>query len=122
MIIPNCPVDISDVLTFQNKQSVVRGVYKQLSTVIRLNKYKIPANMISINRLLFIILISLSLNSSFSQINSVNFSQFEPRLSTLSDSVYIVNFWATWCVPCVKELPEFEKINAQYSGKKVKVF
>lgn len=25
------------------------------------------------------------------------------------DKVYIVNFWATWCVPCVQELPDFVK-------------
>jgi thiol-disulfide isomerase/thioredoxin len=25
--------------------------------------------------------------------------------------IKIINFWATWCVPCVKELPIFEKIN-----------
>lgn len=37
------------------------------------------------------------------------------------DTVYVVNFWATWCVPCVKELPEFNKIYEQYQGKPVKV-
>jgi thiol-disulfide isomerase/thioredoxin len=29
-----------------------------------------------------------------------------------SDQIQIVNFWATWCAPCVKELPAFEKLNA----------
>jgi thiol-disulfide isomerase/thioredoxin len=28
----------------------------------------------------------------------------------------IVNFWATWCGPCIKELPNFEKINRKYGG------
>lgn len=28
----------------------------------------------------------------------------------------IINFWATWCGPCIKELPNFEKINRQYGG------
>ncbi|HYD23044.1 MAG TPA: TlpA disulfide reductase family protein [Flavipsychrobacter sp.] len=37
------------------------------------------------------------------------------------DTVYVVNFWATWCIPCVKELPEFNKISDQYQGKPVKV-
>ena len=37
------------------------------------------------------------------------------------DTVYIVNFWATWCAPCVAELPEFNKLNDKYSGKPVKV-
>ena len=38
-----------------------------------------------------------------------------------NDTTYIVNFWATWCVPCVKELPFFEEINTKYANKKVKI-
>jgi thiol-disulfide isomerase/thioredoxin len=38
-----------------------------------------------------------------------------------SDTVYIVNFWATWCKPCVEELPYFEQVNQQYQHQKVKV-
>ena len=43
------------------------------------------------------------------------------RITNKSDTTYIINFWATWCGPCVKELPEFEKLNENYKGKKVKV-
>ena len=43
------------------------------------------------------------------------------RIHNNSDTTYIVNFWATWCKPCVAELPEFEKINTDYKFKKVKV-
>lgn len=28
-----------------------------------------------------------------------------------SDKIQIINFWATWCAPCVKELPLFEKLH-----------
>ena len=38
-----------------------------------------------------------------------------------SDTVYVLNFWATWCAPCVEELPSFEKLNKAYAGKPVKV-
>ena len=37
------------------------------------------------------------------------------------DTVYIVNFWATWCAPCVGELPEFNHIKDKYADKPVKV-
>ena len=29
----------------------------------------------------------------------------------------LINFWATWCVPCVEEFPELVKIDADYRGK-----
>ncbi|MGB3606378.1 TlpA family protein disulfide reductase [Psychroserpens sp.] len=34
---------------------------------------------------------------------------------------YVVNFWATWCAPCVKELPSFEELNARYKDQNVEV-
>jgi len=37
------------------------------------------------------------------------------------DTTYIVNFWATWCIPCVGELPEFAKLHDHYRGKPVKI-
>jgi len=30
---------------------------------------------------------------------------------TNTDSTYVINFWATWCAPCIKELPYFEELN-----------
>ena len=38
-----------------------------------------------------------------------------------SDTVYVINFWATWCIPCVQELPSFDSITAKYNEQKVKV-
>ena len=31
------------------------------------------------------------------------------KLSDLKGQFVVLNFWATWCVPCIKELPEFQK-------------
>lgn len=45
----------------------------------------------------------------------------EALLHKDNDSTYIVNFWATWCKPCVKEMPYFEKIAETYAEDKVKV-
>ncbi len=36
------------------------------------------------------------------------------------DTIYVVNFWATWCKPCVKELPAFDSLGAN-SAPAVKV-
>ncbi len=50
-----------------------------------------------------------------------DFKTFEPFLKISNDTTYVVNFWATWCMPCVAELPHFEKANKVYKHKKVKV-
>lgn len=53
---------------------------------------------------------------------SLNFQELEKNyLKKKNDSIYVINFWATWCKPCVKELPAFEKIAADYASKKVKI-
>lgn len=38
-----------------------------------------------------------------------------------SDTTYIINFWATWCAPCVDELPGFEKLSEEYKGDRLKI-
>ena len=41
--------------------------------------------------------------------------------NTESDTIFVINFWATWCAPCVAELPAFEKLNQRYAKDKVQV-
>ena len=56
------------------------------------------------------------------RIPSYDFETFQKKiLQKNNDTTYVVNFWATWCKPCVKELPYFERINKEYADKKVKV-
>lgn len=38
-----------------------------------------------------------------------------------NDTTYVVNFWATWCKPCVKELPFFERMQSERQEDKVQV-
>lgn len=38
-----------------------------------------------------------------------------------NDTTYIISFWATWCKPCIKELPYFDSLQTKYAGKKIKV-
>lgn len=54
-------------------------------------------------------------------VKSYDYKTLEYFLSQKNDTTYVVNFWATWCKPCVEELPNFEKLNAEYKGKNVKV-
>jgi thiol-disulfide isomerase/thioredoxin len=41
--------------------------------------------------------------------------------ATSKDTLYIINFWATWCDPCVAELPNFNILYNKYAGKPVKI-
>ena len=50
-----------------------------------------------------------------------NYKELKPLLEQKGDKIYVVNFWATWCAPCVKELPAFEKLNSVYASKDVEV-
>lgn len=42
-------------------------------------------------------------------------------LGDLAGSVVVLDFWATWCDPCRKSMPEFEELSRQYRDRKVVV-
>ena len=50
-----------------------------------------------------------------------NFKQFEYLLHKNNDTVYLINFWATWCKPCREEIPAIERVGSKYQSQKFKV-
>ncbi|WP_158838086.1 TlpA disulfide reductase family protein [Polaribacter sp. L3A8] len=54
-------------------------------------------------------------------VKSYTYTELKPLLEKKDGKTYVVNFWATWCAPCVKELPAFEKLNQEYAAKNVEV-
>jgi len=52
--------------------------------------------------------------SSYSQTAEVvTASELQQRITNGSEDIQIVNFWATWCGPCIKELPFLERITTE---------
>jgi len=47
------------------------------------------------------------------QAEIIKLADLQHLMEEESPPVHIINFWATWCAPCVKELPFFEKITAE---------
>lgn len=41
--------------------------------------------------------------------------------SLLKDKIILVNFWATWCGPCVKEIPDLIKLKEELGGKNFEI-
>lgn len=56
-----------------------------------------------------------------SQIESFQYEGLHTYLNKTDDKTYVINFWATWCKPCVEELPAFEKLNQHFKNKNVEV-
>ena len=58
---------------------------------------------------------------SKAQVREVKFNTIDSVLHLSPDVPVVMNFWATWCKPCVQELPYFEELNKNYSASGLKV-
>jgi thiol-disulfide isomerase/thioredoxin len=70
--------------------------------------------------LIFCVLM-FSCKTENSELKIYDYDGLEPLINKSDNKVHVVNFWATWCAPCVKELPYFEEINQEYKDKNVEV-
>ena len=70
----------------------------------------------------FLILFLFVTAFSFAQKPSVyKINDLLKRIHNNSDTIYVVNFWATWCKPCVQEMPDFESFYRQNKPALVKI-
>lgn len=71
---------------------------------------------------LLTVILGSALRMSQAQVPQViKIGELQKILSSTSDTTYVVNFWATWCVPCVKEFPAFQALADKYKDGKVQV-
>ncbi len=94
-----------------------------------------------INKFLFIFLVLVSLTVSAdrqqpelsfnltpvknvipaSDFELLNMDDEKVKFSKYRGKVVLLNFWATWCPPCIRELPSMEKLHQQVSAEDFKV-
>jgi thiol-disulfide isomerase/thioredoxin len=53
------------------------------------------------------------------RVEVIKFDRLQNIIDAKAEKIQVINFWATWCAPCVKELPLFEKLNADKKDVKV---
>ena len=72
---------------------------------------------------IYLFLVYLSTNHAiFAQkpIEIIKFQELE-KLMQKDDRIYVFNFWASWCKPCVTEMPAFETLANNFHLNKVSV-
>jgi len=55
-------------------------------------------------------------NSENYVLKSVNYEELKSLIQKEDGKLYVVNFWATWCKPCIEELPHFMEVNEIYKS------
>ncbi len=68
------------------------------------------------------LVLTLVAHPGFSQSTDViRLDQLQVELKAEKDKIQVINFWATWCAPCIKELPLFEKLHAERKDVRVRL-
>lgn len=65
-------------------------------------------NRVKISMILALCLSSLTLQAQTEDL--VSLARFQQIVQEEKEQIQVINFWATWCAPCIKELPLLEKL------------
>lgn len=74
-------------------------------------------NQLKFNFLFLLVCCSICIKAQ--QVKVVNYAQLENEFKVRSDTLKAINFWATWCKPCLEEMPYFVKAQEEYKNQKV---
>jgi thiol-disulfide isomerase/thioredoxin len=74
------------------------------------------------SRVFFVLmLLSLSKTITAQSVRLIDFETLEKRIKSPSDTTFIVHFWATWCKPCLTEMPVFNQIDQSDNNQKLQI-
>lgn len=71
--------------------------------------------------LLLLPFLFMGLQSWSQEVNAIYFEDLGEWMEAEDDTLYVLNFWATWCRPCVAEMPFFEQIAEENADAPLKV-
>jgi thiol-disulfide isomerase/thioredoxin len=69
----------------------------------------------------FLYALGLSFTVTAQSIPTIDYADLQQYMQQQGDTTVVYNFWATWCRPCVAELPYFLQLDSAYVGQPVKV-
>lgn len=75
------------------------------------------------HKYLIAILLALSVfgESDAQRPDVIKFDDLAQWTQADDETLYVLNFWATWCRPCVAEMPYFDQLQENYADQNVKV-
>lgn len=71
--------------------------------------------------LFFFLLTIICWPAQAQDVKIIQIAELQSMLNKGTDTTLVLNFWASWCTPCLKELPEFEQVGRAYVDQKVKI-
>jgi thiol-disulfide isomerase/thioredoxin len=74
-----------------------------------------------IKLVILLVFILINQKSSAQNIQIVKFDALKQCIYNKSDTVYVVNFFASWCKPCIQEMPEFLSFAIGIKNSKIKL-
>ena len=76
-------------------------------------------------KILFVLLMALlpaSLSPDVPQVKVIGVEELESLIHDSSSGIRVINFWATWCKPCIEELPYFEAVGEDPAFREVEIY
>ena len=67
--------------------------------------------------LIFVLIISISLSAHSQEVQVINAEDLQQKMLYTDSDLTVFNFWATWCRPCIKELPHFDEVGEKENVK-----
>lgn len=64
----------------------------------------------------FFLLLASSMPIDFANVEIIKFKKLDAMVKEQGNQIRVINFWATWCAPCIKEIPYFEKAANKYGN------